>query len=229
MVDDYDPDFIYTDGNEPFTGRGTAMGVISDAAVKVVAHYYNKRYAKSGVIDCMAIIKGGPRVPGVARRAARVRRGYVAADGCSPDEPAQARGCGGPRPGDSALSVRPLPDDLFLAAGQPAGKPAGQVEQFQQSAVALRLPHRHQRADELLAGGSGKPVGVLPALCPVGAVDSRRADRGHAEGVRQARLADPRGKRPVRRLDLGLGPRGQRLDPPEQHGEKKAVMAEPCN
>ena len=31
FVDDYDPDFIYTDGTEPFTGRGTAKGVISDA------------------------------------------------------------------------------------------------------------------------------------------------------------------------------------------------------
>ena len=39
FVDDYDPDFIYTDGTEPFTGHGTAMGVISDATVKVVAHY----------------------------------------------------------------------------------------------------------------------------------------------------------------------------------------------
>jgi alpha-L-fucosidase len=67
FVDDYDPDFIYTDGSEPFTGRGTAMGVVSDAAVKLVAHYYNKRAAKNnGVVDCMAVIKGGPRVPGVA-------------------------------------------------------------------------------------------------------------------------------------------------------------------
>ena len=67
FVDDYDPDFIYTDGVEPFTGQRTAVGVISDAAVKVVAHYYNKRYARNnGTVDCMALIKGGPRVPGVA-------------------------------------------------------------------------------------------------------------------------------------------------------------------
>jgi alpha-L-fucosidase len=66
FVDDYDPDFVYTDGSEPFTGRGTAMGVVSDAAVKVVAHYYNKRHAKNGTVDCMAVIKGGPRIPGVA-------------------------------------------------------------------------------------------------------------------------------------------------------------------
>lgn len=66
FIDDYDPDFIYTDGTEPFTGHGTAMGVISDATVKVVAHMYNKRYAKNGAVDCMAVIKGGPRIPGVA-------------------------------------------------------------------------------------------------------------------------------------------------------------------
>jgi alpha-L-fucosidase len=66
FIDDYDPDFIYTDGTEPFTGKGTAVGIISDATVKVVAHYYNKRYAKNGTVDCMAVIKGGPRVPGVA-------------------------------------------------------------------------------------------------------------------------------------------------------------------
>ncbi|MCX7008148.1 MAG: alpha-L-fucosidase [Kiritimatiellaeota bacterium] len=66
FVDDYAPDFIYTDGSEPFTGRGTAMGVVSDAAVKLVSHYYNQRFTKNGVVDCMAVIKGGPRVPGVA-------------------------------------------------------------------------------------------------------------------------------------------------------------------
>jgi alpha-L-fucosidase len=67
FIDDYNPDFIYTDGYEPFSGRGTAKGVISDATVKVVAHMYNKNYAKNnGKVDCMAIIKGGPHVPGVA-------------------------------------------------------------------------------------------------------------------------------------------------------------------
>jgi alpha-L-fucosidase len=67
FVDDYDPDMLYTDGTEPFTGRGTAKGVISDAAVKVVAHMYNHRAAKNGgVVDCMAVIKGGPRIPGIA-------------------------------------------------------------------------------------------------------------------------------------------------------------------
>lgn len=67
FVDDYDPDMLYTDGTEPFTGRGTAKGVISDATVKVVAHMYNKRAAKNGgQVDCMAVIKGGPRIPGIA-------------------------------------------------------------------------------------------------------------------------------------------------------------------
>jgi alpha-L-fucosidase len=66
-VDDYDPDFIYTDGTEPFTGRGTAKGVISDATPRLVSHMYNKRHAENGgVVDCMAVIKGGPRLPGVA-------------------------------------------------------------------------------------------------------------------------------------------------------------------
>jgi alpha-L-fucosidase len=67
FVDDYDPDMLYTDGTEPFTGHGTAKGVISDATVKVVAHMYNKRAAKNGgTVDCMAVIKGGPRIPGIA-------------------------------------------------------------------------------------------------------------------------------------------------------------------
>lgn len=67
FVDDYDPDMLYTDGTEPFTGRATAKGVISDATVKAVAHMYNKRAAKTGgTVDCMAVIKGGPRIPGIA-------------------------------------------------------------------------------------------------------------------------------------------------------------------
>jgi alpha-L-fucosidase len=67
FVDDYDPDFLYTDGTEPFTGRGTAKGVISDATPKLVSHMYNKRFAKNGgEVDCMAVIKGGPNLPGVA-------------------------------------------------------------------------------------------------------------------------------------------------------------------
>lgn len=67
FVDDYDPDMLYTDGTEPFTGHGTAKGVVSDAAVKVVAHMYNRRAAKNGgKVDCMAVIKGGPRIPGIA-------------------------------------------------------------------------------------------------------------------------------------------------------------------
>lgn len=67
FVDDYDPDMLYTDGTEPFTGRGTAKGVISDATVKVVAHMYNLRAQKNqGNVDCMAVIKGGPKIPGIA-------------------------------------------------------------------------------------------------------------------------------------------------------------------
>ena len=67
FVDDYDPDMLYTDGTEPFTGHGTAKGVISDATVKAVAHMYNKRAAKNGgTVDCMAVIKGGPRITGIA-------------------------------------------------------------------------------------------------------------------------------------------------------------------
>lgn len=67
FVNDYDPDMLYTDGTEPFTGSGTAKGVISDATVKLVAHMYNQRAAKNqGVVDCMAVIKGGPRITGIA-------------------------------------------------------------------------------------------------------------------------------------------------------------------
>ena len=67
-----------------------------------------------------------------------------------------------------AVPVWPVSADQFVAAGRAAGQFAGQVEPEQHAAVALRLSHRHQRADELLAGGRGQLVRVFPALCPTG-------------------------------------------------------------
>ena len=68
VIDNYDPDFIYTDGNstQPFSGDHSGSGYKSDAAARVVAHFYNKSASKnSGKIDKLAIIKFSSPYKGV--------------------------------------------------------------------------------------------------------------------------------------------------------------------
>ena len=55
------------------------------------------------------------------------------------------------------LPVRPLPADLQLAPGQPAGQPAGRLERSGQAAVGQQVHDQHQHRDELLAGGVHEP------------------------------------------------------------------------
>ena len=69
LVDNYDPDFIYTDGNstQPFSGDHSGSGYKCDAGARVVAHFYNQAALRdSGKIDKLAIIKFSPPYKGVA-------------------------------------------------------------------------------------------------------------------------------------------------------------------
>lgn len=59
VVENYDPDFIYTDGTYegPFTGRGTGTGYKCNAMQTVMADYYNRQLKRRGKVDGFAIIK----------------------------------------------------------------------------------------------------------------------------------------------------------------------------
>ena len=59
VTENYDPDFIYTDGTVqgPFTGDGTGTGFKSNAMPHVMADYYNKVLKNRGKVDVFSIIK----------------------------------------------------------------------------------------------------------------------------------------------------------------------------
>jgi alpha-L-fucosidase len=59
VVQNYDPDFIYTDGTVqgPFTGNGTGTGLKADAMQTVMADYYNRTLKKRGNVDTFSIVK----------------------------------------------------------------------------------------------------------------------------------------------------------------------------
>jgi alpha-L-fucosidase len=67
VIDQYDPDFIYTDGNstQPFSGDKSGSGFKCDAASRVVAHFYNHTLAKRGKVDTFSIIKFHPPCNGI--------------------------------------------------------------------------------------------------------------------------------------------------------------------
>lgn len=67
VVEHYDPDFIYTDGNstQPFTGSKSGTGYKADAVQRVIADYYNRTLARRGVVDTFSIIKFSPPRDGV--------------------------------------------------------------------------------------------------------------------------------------------------------------------
>ena len=69
VVDNYDPDFIYTDGNstQPFSGDNSGSGYKADAAARIIAHYYNQAIVRQGNhFDKMSIVKFKPVMNGVA-------------------------------------------------------------------------------------------------------------------------------------------------------------------
>ena len=68
VIDNYDPDFIYTDGNSthPFSGDNSGSGYKCDAAARIIAHYYNHALAQQGnKFDKMSIVKFRPANRGV--------------------------------------------------------------------------------------------------------------------------------------------------------------------
>lgn len=65
-IDQYNPDFIYTDGTspQPFSGTGTGTGLKADAMQRVVAHFYNHTLKQRGKVDTFSIIKFHPPING---------------------------------------------------------------------------------------------------------------------------------------------------------------------
>jgi alpha-L-fucosidase len=59
VINKYDPDFIYTDGDstQPFSGEKTGTGYKCDAMQRVIADYYNHTLATHGKVDTISIIK----------------------------------------------------------------------------------------------------------------------------------------------------------------------------
>jgi alpha-L-fucosidase len=59
VVENYDPDFIYTDGDssQPFSGYATGTGYKCDAMQRVIAHYYNRTLERHGQLDTLAVVK----------------------------------------------------------------------------------------------------------------------------------------------------------------------------
>lgn len=62
VIERYDPDFIYTDGNstQPFSGYMTGTGYKCDAMQRVIAHYFNRALERRGKIDTSAVVKFHP-------------------------------------------------------------------------------------------------------------------------------------------------------------------------
>jgi alpha-L-fucosidase len=67
VIENYDPDFIYTDGNstQPFSGYMSGSGYKCDAMQRVLAHYFNRTQERRGSVDTFSIIKFNPYNRGV--------------------------------------------------------------------------------------------------------------------------------------------------------------------
>lgn len=59
VIDQYDPDFIYTDGtsDQPFSGNGTGTGLKADAMQRVIADFYNRSLQRRGKVNTFSIVK----------------------------------------------------------------------------------------------------------------------------------------------------------------------------
>jgi alpha-L-fucosidase len=59
VIDKYDPDFFYTDGNstQPFSGHNSGTGAKSDAAQRVIASFFNHALQMHGKLDVFNITK----------------------------------------------------------------------------------------------------------------------------------------------------------------------------
>ncbi|MGN6370881.1 MAG: alpha-L-fucosidase [Phycisphaerae bacterium] len=59
VIEKYDPDFFYTDGNstQPFSGDKSGTGAKSDADQRVIASFFNRALQKHGKVDVFNITK----------------------------------------------------------------------------------------------------------------------------------------------------------------------------
>ena len=66
VVEQYDPDFIYTDGTgqQPFEGSHTGTGLKADAMQRVIADFYNRALTRRGQVDTFSIVKFRRRTNG---------------------------------------------------------------------------------------------------------------------------------------------------------------------
>lgn len=66
VVQQYQPDFIYTDGTDqqPFSGSGTGTGYKCDAMQTVIADFYNTTLKRRGKVDTFSIVKFRKRTNG---------------------------------------------------------------------------------------------------------------------------------------------------------------------
>lgn len=67
VIENYDPDFIYTDGNstQPFTGYMSGSGYKCNAMQRVLAHYFNRTLERRANLDTFGIVKFTPHNKGV--------------------------------------------------------------------------------------------------------------------------------------------------------------------
>jgi len=67
VINKYDPDFIYTDGNsgQPFDGRLSATGYKCDGMQRVIADFYNHTLQSRKKVDTFSIVKFHQPCPGV--------------------------------------------------------------------------------------------------------------------------------------------------------------------
>ncbi len=67
VINKYDPDFIYTDGDstQPFSGDKTGTGYKCDCMQRVLADYYNHTLATRGHVDTFSIVKFHPPANGI--------------------------------------------------------------------------------------------------------------------------------------------------------------------
>lgn len=66
VIDQYDPDFIYTDGTgtQPFEGSHTGTGYKADAMQRVIAHFYNQSLKRRHKVDTFSVVKFRPPTNG---------------------------------------------------------------------------------------------------------------------------------------------------------------------
>lgn len=62
VIENYNPDFIYTDGDstQPFSGYATGTGYKCDAMERVIAHYFNRTLERNGQLNTFAVVKFHP-------------------------------------------------------------------------------------------------------------------------------------------------------------------------